>query len=97
MLRGVLRTIRITLDDDLVKSIDRVAQRLHMSGSAFTRNALRDALTRYSDEQPERKHRHSYERNPVVNKPSHATGDNQVRTALSTFPKGARYETDSGT
>lgn len=61
-----MRTIQMTLDDDLVKAVDRVAKQLHTNRSAFTRNALREALARYNLEQLERKHRQGYERHPVV-------------------------------
>ena len=56
----------MTLDDDLVKAVDRVSKRLHTSRSAFTRKALREALSQYSLEQLERKHRQGYERHPVA-------------------------------
>ena len=61
-----MRTIQMTLDDDLVKAVDRVSKQLQTSRSAFTRNALREALTRYSLEQLERKHRQGYKRQPVA-------------------------------
>jgi metal-responsive CopG/Arc/MetJ family transcriptional regulator len=60
-----LRTIQMTLDDDLVQAVDRVSKELSTSRSAFTRKALRDALDRYKIERLERKHRQGYERNPV--------------------------------
>jgi len=60
-----MRTIQMTLDDDLVKAVDRVSKQLRTNRSAFTRKALRDALARYNIEQLERKHRQGYERNPV--------------------------------
>jgi len=56
----------MTLDDELVKEVDRVVKRIHTSRSAFTRNALRGALARYSIEQLEHKHRKGYERYPVA-------------------------------
>jgi len=56
----------MTLDDDLVTAVDRVSKDLHTSRSAFARKALRDALTRYSLEQLERKHHRGYERHPVA-------------------------------
>jgi metal-responsive CopG/Arc/MetJ family transcriptional regulator len=55
----------MTLDDDLVKAVDRVSKQLHTSRSAFTRKALREALAHYSLEQLERKHRQGYKRHPV--------------------------------
>jgi metal-responsive CopG/Arc/MetJ family transcriptional regulator len=61
-----MRTIQMTLDDDLVKTVDRVSKQLHTSRSAFTRKALREALSRYDLEQLERKHRQGYERHPVT-------------------------------
>ena len=60
-----MRTIQMTLDDDLVKAVDRVSKQLHTSRSAFTRKALHEALARFSLEQLERKHRQGYERQPV--------------------------------
>lgn len=62
-----MRTIQMTLDDKLVKAVDRVSKELRTSRSAFTRKALQDALIRYKVEQLELKHRHGYEQNPVVN------------------------------
>jgi len=56
----------MTLDDDLVKTVDRVSKKLHTSRSAFTRKALREALARYSLEQLERKHRQGYEQHPAA-------------------------------
>jgi metal-responsive CopG/Arc/MetJ family transcriptional regulator len=61
-----MRTIQITLDDDLVTEVNRVSTELRLSRSAFAQKALRDALTRYSLEKLERKHRQGYERYPVA-------------------------------
>ena len=61
-----MRTIQMTLDDNLVKAVDRVSKELHTNRSAFTRKALQDALVRYKLEQLERKHRGGYEKNPVA-------------------------------
>ncbi len=61
-----MRTIQMTLDDNLVKAVDRVSKELHTSRSAFTRKALQDALIRYNLEQLEQKHRSGYEQQPVV-------------------------------
>lgn len=61
-----MRTIQMTLDDDLVKAVDRVSKQLHTNRSAFTRKALREALARHSLEQQERIHRQGYERQPVA-------------------------------
>lgn len=61
-----MRTIQMTLDDNLVKAVDRVSKELHTSRSAFTRKALQEALARYKIEQLELKHRRGYEQQPVV-------------------------------
>lgn len=61
-----MRTIQMTLDDDLVKAVDRVSKELHTTRSAFTRKALRDALARHTMELLERRHRQGYERCPVA-------------------------------
>ena len=61
-----MRTVQMTLDDELVKEVDRVSKQLHTSRSAFTRRALREALARHKVEQLERKHRQGYERHPVA-------------------------------
>lgn len=60
-----MKTIQMTLDEDLVKAVDLAAKRLNTNRSAFTRKALREALVRHSIEQLERKHRQGYERNPA--------------------------------
>ena len=60
-----MRTIQMTLDDELVEAVDRVSKRLHTSRSSFTRKALREALSRYSQEQLEYQHRQGYERHPT--------------------------------
>ncbi|MFW6081079.1 MAG: ribbon-helix-helix domain-containing protein, partial [Desulfosalsimonas sp.] len=56
-----MRTVQMTLDDDLVKAVDRISKQLHTNRSAFTRRALREAISRYNLEQLERKHREGYE------------------------------------
>ena len=61
-----MKTVQMTLDEDLVKAIDQVSKQLHTNRSAFTRMALREALTRYNLKQLERKHRQGYEKKPVL-------------------------------
>ncbi len=60
-----MRTIQMTLDESLVESVDKVVKELNTTRSAFTRNALKDALNRVKTEQLEAKHRKGYEKNPV--------------------------------
>jgi len=61
-----MRTIQMTLDDDLVRAVDRVSKELSTTRSAFARKALRDAIARYNLEKMERKHRRGYEQHPVA-------------------------------
>jgi metal-responsive CopG/Arc/MetJ family transcriptional regulator len=56
----------MTLDDDLVKAVDRVSKDLNTNRSAFTRKALREALSRHNLEQLESKHRQGYAQHPVT-------------------------------
>jgi len=60
-----MKTIQMTLDEELVDEVDRISRELHTSRSAFTRKALREALERYNMEKLERRHREGYERHPV--------------------------------
>ena len=61
-----MKTVQMTLDAELVQAVDQVSKRLNTSRSAFTRQALRDALAKFNREQLEKKHREGYERNPVA-------------------------------
>jgi diguanylate cyclase (GGDEF)-like protein len=54
-----MRTIQMTIDDDLVAAVDRVSKELHTSRSDFIRKALREALARYNIEQLNLAHRSS--------------------------------------
>jgi Ribbon-helix-helix protein, copG family. len=55
----------MTLDEELVAAVDRVARKLGTSRSAFAREALRDALTRVRVRSLEQKQRDGYTRKPV--------------------------------
>ena len=60
-----MRTVQMTLEDDLVKSIDLAAKKLHTTRSAFTRSALRDALRRLKTKYLEERHRQGYQAHPA--------------------------------
>lgn len=60
-----MKTVQMTLDDELVREVDRVAERLGTTRSAFTREALRRALEHIRMEALEEKHRRGYEKHPV--------------------------------
>jgi metal-responsive CopG/Arc/MetJ family transcriptional regulator len=54
----------MTLDEDLVKAVDRMVKKLRTTRSAFARTALRDALEKYRVLQLEQRHRSGYEQHP---------------------------------
>ena len=60
-----MRTIQMTLDDDLVKSVDAISKELNTSRSAFTRHALREAIKQHNIQRLELKHRQGYASQPV--------------------------------
>jgi metal-responsive CopG/Arc/MetJ family transcriptional regulator len=60
-----MRTVQMTLDEELLASVDEAAKKLNTTRSAFTRKALREALDRLTISQLEQKHRRGYERKPV--------------------------------
>ena len=61
-----MKTVQMTLDEDLVEAVDRVSRELNTTRSAFTRKALREALALHHTAQLERKHRQGYEQRPVT-------------------------------
>ena len=61
-----MKTVRVTLDEPLVREVDRAVKRLGTTRSAFTREALRDALRRISVREQEKRHRDGYARKPVT-------------------------------
>lgn len=60
----LMRTIQMTLDEDLVLQVDDIVYKLETTRSAFTRDALREAVEQYNTHQLEEKHRKGYLINP---------------------------------
>ena len=60
-----MRVIQMTLEDDLVEDVDRVSKQLNTNRSAFTRQALREALAKYEIKEMEQKHFQGYKQHPV--------------------------------
>jgi metal-responsive CopG/Arc/MetJ family transcriptional regulator len=60
-----MRTVQMTLDDELVETVDRVVHALKTTRSAFTRMALQEALKKQSELRLVEKHREGYARCPV--------------------------------
>ena len=62
-----MRTIQMTLDDELVDAVDKIVKKLKTTRSAFARQALRSALSQTNIKQMEAKHKKGYEKQPVSN------------------------------
>lgn len=60
-----MRTVQMTLDDDLVEAVDAVVKRLRTSRSAFARKALRDEIEMVNIGMLEKRHKRGYERRPA--------------------------------
>jgi metal-responsive CopG/Arc/MetJ family transcriptional regulator len=60
-----MRIIQMTLDDELVESVDKLVKELNTSRSAFARNALREAVNRFYSDLKEEKHRQGYASHPA--------------------------------
>jgi metal-responsive CopG/Arc/MetJ family transcriptional regulator len=60
-----VKTVQMTLDEQLVKAVDNAAWKLGTTRSDFTREALRSALKEVRIRELESKHREGYERKPV--------------------------------
>ena len=60
-----MKTVQMTLDENLVKAVDNAAKKLGTTRSAFTRDALRSALKVVRIGDLEIRHRDGYERKPV--------------------------------
>ena len=60
-----MKTVQITLNENLVKAVDNAAKKLGTTRSVFTREALRSALKEVRVKNLESKHRAGYKRKPV--------------------------------
>ncbi len=60
-----MKTVQMTMDENLVKAVDSAAKKLGTTRSAFTREALRSALKEVRVRDLESKHREGYKRKPV--------------------------------
>ena len=60
-----MRTIQMTLDDELVDELDQIVKEAKTNRSAFTREALRKALAYHHHQKLLKKHREGYQRHPV--------------------------------
>jgi len=61
-----MKTVQMTLDEELLEEVDLVSGKLKTSRSAFARHALKDAVERYYTQQREQQQREGYLRHPVA-------------------------------
>jgi len=54
----------MTLDEDLLATVDKMGKELKTTRSSFTRDALRAAIRKRQIQELERKHREGYRRKP---------------------------------
>ncbi|MBN2440517.1 MAG: ribbon-helix-helix protein, CopG family [Spirochaetales bacterium] len=60
-----MKTIQMTLDEELIKEIDVEIKKMGTTRSAFTRNALRNFLNYLHNLELEEKHRTGYKNTPA--------------------------------
>ena len=61
-----MKTVQMTLDEELLAAVDKMVRKLKTTRSAFTRKALMDAIERLNVNRLEQKHMQGYARRPVV-------------------------------
>ena len=60
-----MKTVQMTLDENLVQAVDRIVKKINTTRSAFTRDALRDALSKYNITRLEQQQIKGYEAYPT--------------------------------
>ena len=60
-----MKTIQMTLDENLLNQVDKVIRRLKTNRSAFIRESLQFHLERQRIKELEKKHRDGYQKHPV--------------------------------
>ena len=60
-----MKTVQMTIDERLLKAVDRHCRARHLSRSAFIRDALEAQLARERVREQERRHAEGYRNRPV--------------------------------
>ena len=60
-----MKTVQMTLDEELVADVDTAVAKLGTTRSAFTRQALRASLAHLRERELEQRHKEGYLRHPV--------------------------------
>ena len=61
-----MKTVQMTLDEELLAAVDKMVRKLKTTRSAFTRKALMDAIERLNVNRLEQKHIQGYTQRPVA-------------------------------
>lgn len=60
-----MKTVQMTLDEKLVKEVDKAVKKLGISRSKFTRIALKKSLDILHEKEQEKQHIQGYKKKPV--------------------------------
>jgi metal-responsive CopG/Arc/MetJ family transcriptional regulator len=60
-----MKVIQMTLEEDLLKELDKITSRLKTTRSAFTRRALKREIQHVREQELEKKHIDGYKKKPV--------------------------------
>jgi len=60
-----MKTVQMTIDEDLLAEVDKATEALKSTRSAFIRGALQLALRQYKIHKLEEQHAQGYEKHPV--------------------------------
>ena len=61
-----MKTVQMTLDEELLAAVDKMVRKLKTTRSAFTRKALTDAIERLNVSRLEQKHKQGYAQRTVA-------------------------------
>ena len=62
-----MKTIQMTLDENLLSNVDKIVRKLNTTRSAFTRKALKEAIKKIHTRQIEIQHFKGYKKQQVKN------------------------------
>lgn len=60
-----MRVVQMTLEENLINTVDKIAKQLGTSRSSFTRNALSEAVKSFHIKKLIEKHKQGYMKKPV--------------------------------
>lgn len=61
-----MRTVQMTIEEELLKSVDYLVKKLGKTRSEFTREVLREAVRKYETQREEERHKEGYRKKPVT-------------------------------